>query len=409
MGFWDFDWLPGIKSRPFPTTEAEKQTQRQNDIKLPGSDKDWKKPGDKDVRLPGSGWHPNTPAVLPQRFDPTTASRATQRYLKSAGWNGAVAPQGLLQDWADTSTFKEIGPHRYSLSKWQQQQAQADYGVKAPNLSPELTGDSYRTGRANLADYQSLTPQQQKAMRFNELLINATEADRRGKVAPQEQDPEYRARVAEMFGTEGGSQVYAPNTVALLDKMGMGRLRGQDLDEYLSLDRAYDVNEIKALQPWDATPEIGPYQGYHSAAGAAAQTALDQRQIDLAGSLVEKALADTGITGWSEQARIDRYLGRDIPVDQIPFGWLAQGQGRATDEENAKETIFQNMYDYLSSSSTENLDELWAMGQEHKFTDADYNEIFDYFNLKSLEDDRIGVPEGYRTGAETRSFLGIGG
>lgn len=410
MGFWDFRWLPGIDWEPMDKKEEKPPPKKDTGFRLPGSSWDLKSKGDKDVSLPGSKWDPGKPKpVLQQRFDPYQASRATQRYLHNAGWGGTLAPLRGSEDLVDLTTAKNIGPHRYTLSKWQQEQAQHAYGVEAPEEQTQLIGDSFRTASANLSDYESLTPQQQNAMRFNEQLIAATERDRRASVAPEDQDPEYQARVAEMFGTEGGSNVYAPNTMALLDKMGMGKLRGQDLDEYLSLDRAYDVDEIKNLKPWDTALELGPYQGYGVSAGAETQLKLDQRQIDLAGSLIEKALADTGIRGWNEQARIDAYVGHRPSADQIPYGWLNQGEGRATEEENTKEMVFQNMYDYLSTKSTPNLDALWAMGQEYKYTDEDYNEIFDYFNLRSLEDDRIGVGEGKRSGAETRSFLGIGG
>lgn len=345
----------------------------------------------------------------PPMYDPAGASRFTQRYLSSAGWGGQLAPRIDTGDqWTDLATVTELGPHTYELTDWQQEQARQSYGVKPPEESQRITGDAVRYGKANLADYETLTPQQKNAMRFNDLLVAAVEADRQAAVAPEMQDTTYQSRLQEMFGTQGGSEVYAPNTLALLEKMGMGRLRGQDLDEYLSLDRAYDVGEIQNLQPWDTTPEVGGYNDYGTSAGAGVQLALDQRQIDLTGSLIEQALKDTTIRGWSEQARLDTYLGRRPPADEIPFGYLLQGESRSTDLDNEKEAVFQKLYGYLSSSANTNLDELWAATQGRNFTDQDYNELFDYFYTRSLDDDRIGPQEGFRTGQEVRDFIGIG-
>jgi len=343
--------------------------------------------------------------------DPLKASQPTQRYLRAAGWKGAPSQlQPFNIDLLDQGTLQDYGAHRYRLTPWQQEQARLEYGVEMPKDSPELTGDVYRSGRMNASDYESLNDKQKKAMRFNEMLMAAVEGDRRSAVAPEEQDSGYRDRVAEMFGTQGGSDVYAPRTMALLDKMGMGRLRGQDLDEYLSLDRAYDMNEVAALQPWDITPEVPKYENFAQARTTDVESILDMRQIDLAGGLIEKALADTSVTGWNEDARIAQYLGNRPPVEEIPFGWLQEGELRGSDEDAMKEGFYQDWWNNFQNREMENLDYFWADVDKLQVDQPDLDLFYDFIYNKSLEADRVGQTDPqYRTGAEVRQFLGLGG
>lgn len=340
-----------------------------------------------------------------------------QRYLRAAG--KAVPYASLVnQDAGDfgVTEFTEIAPHKYTLSNWQQEQAELDYGVKAPKEQVQLSGDSFRTGRMSQAAYDALTPQQRNAIRFNDLLIDAVQKDR---AASQEgaDMATYRTDVDEMFGTQGGSSTYAPNTMALLKGLGVGQLRNQDLDEYLSLDRAYDVDEIRNLQPWEG--ETPGYINEGFGKGTSRETAfkLDRLQIDTAGKLIERALADTNVTGWSEDARIAKHLGQQIPISSVPTGWLFHDDEQfivdsrgGSDSDAANEEIFyQRAYDNLRNNQTQTLDDFWIATEQVAFTDEDYAKIFDYFYQRSLEDDRIGVTDPqYRTGQQVRDFIGIG-
>jgi hypothetical protein len=93
--------------------------------------------------------------------------------------------------------------------------------------------------------YDSLGDQQKAAVDWNTLLIDAREKDFSDsvKIATPEEQAAYDAEVTRLFGAQGGSNRYAPNTMKLLGQLDVVQL-GQDLDEYLSLERAIDDTQI---------------------------------------------------------------------------------------------------------------------------------------------------------------------
>ncbi|MGV0949419.1 MAG: hypothetical protein ACOYB3_02015 [Azonexus sp.] len=93
--------------------------------------------------------------------------------------------------------------------------------------------------------YDSLGDQQKAAVDWNTLLIDAREKDfsEALDVASPEQKVQYDSEVERLFGTAGGSERFAPNTMKLLSELDVVQL-GQDLDEYLSLERAIDDTQI---------------------------------------------------------------------------------------------------------------------------------------------------------------------
>jgi hypothetical protein len=294
------------------------------------------------------------------------------------------------------------------------EQAELDYGIRAPDESPRLWGERYQSGKVTQEAWDRMSPQQQNALRFNTELIRAVELDQ--SLKGQEASDDYRNQVAEMFGTQGGSEMYAPNTLALLQGMDMGRLRGQDLDEYLTFDRAYTAQEVAALQPWQDNPVLDKYERFGQARSQEQTGILDRVQIDKAGQLIANALADPDVYGWDERSRIDQYLGRALDPAAVPIGWLfgdeTPGDSRTDEDSQNREFFFQAAYDYLSSDAAASepggVEFLWQQGDDNEFTDADYDQLFDYFYLRSLEDDRVGVGEGRRSGADIRAILGMG-
>jgi hypothetical protein len=350
------------------------------------------------------------------RWSPQQASEPTRRYLEKAG---GIEPyrneQPRLPEFeTDQSTLRALEDHSYKLTPWQMEQAELDYGIRAPDESPLLFGSHWQTGSVTREAWDRMSPQQQNALRFNDELFRSVELDR--KLDSTEMSDDYRNEVAEMFGTQGGSEMYAPNTLALLQGLGMDRLRGQDLDEYLSFDRAYDTQEVAALQPWDETPVLDKYEGFGQARSVDQAGVLDRLQIDKAGQLIEQAMASPDVYGWDQRSRIDQFLGRALDPQSVPIGWLfgdeTPGDSRTDEDSQNREFFFQAAYDYLSSDAAAGepggLDFMWQQGDENGFTDADYDQLFDYFYLRSLEDDRVGAGDGRRSGADIRAILGMG-
>ena len=113
--------------------------------------------------------------------------------------------------------------------------------MNMPLMNMEPTESAALTWEA----YDSLDDQQKAAVDWNTLLIDAREKDFTTEMVEVDAEAraEYDAKVERLFGKEGGSERYAPNTINLLDQLDVVQL-GQDLDEYLSLERAIDDKQL---------------------------------------------------------------------------------------------------------------------------------------------------------------------
>lgn len=143
-------------------------------------------------------------------------------------------------------TNEELGFIRDTFSS-----ARADAaGYRPPSVTPVdqniplMKMENTESAALTWDAYNALSNEQKAAIDFNTLLVDAREKDlSKSFYMPAEQQAEYDSTVERLFGKTGGSETVAPNTVRLLADLNMD-LVGQDLDEYLSLERAIDVNEL---------------------------------------------------------------------------------------------------------------------------------------------------------------------
>jgi hypothetical protein len=107
------------------------------------------------------------------------------------------------------------------------QEAHDSYASKfqaAPNMTVQ---------EVSQADWDAMTPQQQKGIIANYALYQASLAD---KALPKDasRDTHYNDDVSKLFGDKGGSDSYAPNTVKVLQDLGFKNSGSEDLDEFLN-------------------------------------------------------------------------------------------------------------------------------------------------------------------------------
>lgn len=103
-------------------------------------------------------------------------------------------------------------------------------------------------------EYEALNPAQRAAIDANTELWRASEEDRalRERTPYARGDKQYEQRVSRLFGERGGSELYAPNTLAVLEKLGI-RKRNADLDDYLDYSGLVLDDDLGALA--DGAPE----------------------------------------------------------------------------------------------------------------------------------------------------------
>lgn len=111
-----------------------------------------------------------------------------------------------------------------------------------------LTNDGapVRTRELTWDEYNALSPQQRAAVDANTAIADAALLD---KDAGTERAEGYDEAVNSLFGTSGGSDRYAPATLAVLEQLGLKDLRGNDLDNFLNLDSLVTMDDLKLLTP----------------------------------------------------------------------------------------------------------------------------------------------------------------
>lgn len=98
--------------------------------------------------------------------------------------------------------------------------------------------------------YQALSDRQRGAVDFNSMLVSARQQDLKSQDEYAKLDDTTKATydkaVRRMFGEDGGSETYAPRTMAELRRIGFdGKAHDADLDQFLSLEVAIDQKDLK--------------------------------------------------------------------------------------------------------------------------------------------------------------------
>jgi hypothetical protein len=123
--------------------------------------------------------------------------------------------------------------------------------------------DQYAPEQMSVDAYLTLSPQQRAAVDANTALVQAAEQDvaswAKQQVAGKPiEDQDYLSKVKSKFGDTGGSDTYAPRTMAVLEDLGLN-LQGKDLDQYLNHSALVTADDLKLLgAPSTATPGIRP-------------------------------------------------------------------------------------------------------------------------------------------------------
>lgn len=287
--------------------------------------------------------------------------------------------------------------------------------VKSKNRSAPMT----------LKAYNALSPAQRAAVDFNTLLVGAREKDLNTSYAPtQGETKKYDRTVEKMFGEEGGSETYAPETVGLLKSIDFKGV-GQDLDEYLSLERAVSAKELGDFKFTQDTPVRLPAaaaptpQQYTEARRPENLATLDSTIIEAAADQIAEAMtsADTVMRDFTDAMLVQRYT--DVQALGGAGGGLAEpewgyGQpGAFTSENDALgDEFFKFVYDFTTDTKNTSMEPIWGYLDQYQFTPAETQQLFTYISDRAKNDKRYGDSEGSgnrRSPQQILQFAGIGG
>lgn len=300
------------------------------------------------------------------------------------------------------------------------------YSGYANNGSPSV---EFKASIADLnpSEYGKLTADQKYAVDFNTRLVEARNKDI-GSIA--ELDPEdaaaYNSKVEKIFGKGGGSEKYAPNVVDFLAEIDFKAV-GQDLDEYLSLERSIKADELATfkmpengmkLLEYDRTALSGDYDAgaLKDAAGdyASARSSQNLSAVELESVLRNKAQIESVMRNasrvlWDWRSSI---AGADAYSQaETPYGFstaTARGEEDSpqilTMDEWTKASI-DRLRDPKVKDPLKDIENEMALGE---FTDEERNDFIALVDRMTRDEVLYGYPGGSprRTPQEIRTILG---
>lgn len=353
-------------------------------------------------------------AAKPPSWDVTTLDRGVAQRLSAAGWT--VDPKYLGTPTEDTlgGEVQEIKQHGYELSEQQVKDLgnslRGAQGIEQRNMFQDKRINNAVSGSRALTwdEYNAMSDAQRKAVDANTMLLAARERDLANPKLLKDLDEETRTAYEERAGTmfkEGyGSAYYAPETVALLESWGLGNDHKYDLDEYLSLERGVDAEEIKGLDLKGADSWKSEKPGDFLSMGAIKST--DYGRIEEAGKLVMQTLQQEDV--WGQVDAVRKLAGINRGSD-IPYGY-ANDASSAMESELAfgYNQLYNRALDVMGSDAF--YDSMMEASQGVDWTDENWDALMDYMDRRTRKDIQAGTDYGTgraRDAQGIRDMLGL--
>jgi hypothetical protein len=400
----------------------------------------------------------DNPFINPIGRAPATAGQSPSQVKVESVWNMVTSvneetakpkdkvrtPKELL----DTKEQRDLSGYMYDLNpkEWQRIQDNFNTGTEQniegtltavppllarPGLEPsvpKVKADEYSSAPLTWDAYQAMSGDQKAAVDFNTLLVEAREKDlaKDWTLSPEEM-AEYDKRVTKVFGQGGKSTQLAPNTVKLLHSLDFEAV-GQDLDQYLSLERGFsmedldkftlDKDKVQQLIESDVGTQETQAQGSKTMADyAAVRTPENVAAIDAdlvarsAKMIAEKMQQANYALANFDSAVINPLFDPTAAPGVAPLGY-GDPSTRTSTYDQQMEDWMQRAYAELQSP-TGKVDQVFGEMDEFQFTPEDRQQFLDYVNQRSLTENQYGLPEGsntqLRSSDEIRKLVGIGG
>lgn len=396
---------------------------------------------------------------VPESKTAPTASPDTQT---SGETPDLVAPPSVIEmlnaaGWTTPKTSEIVrtpdqllGPGEKALQDYQYQISDAEWaliqqqysspeakaaGFSAPTSAPAtpavplMKAEEFSAAPMTWDEYEALSADQKAAVDFNTLLVEAREADLGGTASLTSAEREtYNANVEKIFGKEGGSETLAPKTVELLSKIDFSAV-GQDLDEFLSLERGITSEELenfkfsdKDIQTLQVLTQAGaPTSGssyntssttttnYGAIRGTENLAAVDTAAIQKTRTMIENAMRNPDNALWSVEAALSGTAPTGFKSSDIPIGW-GTGDTRTDNDQFEADTYYQNAYAALQDPGQDAMTTIWADLNDPNIPGTK-QEFLNYVNARTRNEAQYGSPNsemaGLRSAALIRDLVGL--
>ena len=336
---------------------------------------------------------------IQNRIDPVTGERVPE------------APRHMMGPVGDDYVRGDIGirpaPSRGPVDQVQGLIDQAFQGRnRVPGdagIAPEKTGIGAQenpegTEEMSWEEFKQLGPRQRALVDLNSLLADASAADLAlGDASVPKEARETYDTLAKELGFDGnrGSERYAPNTLALIEQLGLNT-GTRDLDEFLDLSVGATRDELETIRGGDKKwtrrllSEDGPTPDKYSRLRASEQ----RRWAEEAGDKIQEAMTASLEKGNAilNDFRSTMEAGRVGTVRQL--GGESQETERGLGFGNTEEDqYFQRAYRALQDPAGLNDHPAFFAELRRELGDEGLNTFFKYADSRSRNERRYGLPE----------------
>jgi hypothetical protein len=373
----------------------------------------------------------STPATPESKAD-YTPGRGAREALRASGWKLPAGAKKDMPKWMldQAAEQRSLHKHDYMLSNQEASMMEELLAGKPGFGAPDqdfaglsaASGGEVTSQALTWEAYNKLNPQAKAAIDFNTALIEAREADFKinGEVASGKTSvddkvrSEYDTTVKKLFGDQRGSDVYAPNTVNLLKDIDLTAV-GQDLDEFLSLERGVALDELRDVTKLP-TPQLpvqaqggglGDVNEFAQVRSAENQNVVTLKLLDNAGAYINRLMGDRSVS--FAPTVPDAYASIFGGKPAAP-GWAKDANVFTKDSTEAQQDKFlRDAYDNLKNpNATPSMDEVWAKLAEADFQGDDYAQFWTYIDQRIGQEERTGWDASAgRSAEDIRTFTGM--
>ena len=269
-------------------------------------------------------------------------------------------------------------------------------------------------------EYDALSPQQRAAVDFNTMLVQAREKDLNTDYkATGTERAAYQREVEAMFGSDRGSETFAPETLAVLKQLDYRASGDEDFDDFLALDMTIDRRQLRNLELDTEGKSVRYRDGSVEVSGGL--EGIDQlvtNTAKLREALVRgnQMLQDFHTTAAAMRNQVTPELGGEENKVRAAFGF---GSGEGRRPQNAElDRMFQQAFRTLAAKATPDSvrAELWQAAAE-EFNPRQLDAFVRYVDERTrrMREYNIGVvgdeaeDRQYLPAEEIRAKIGLDG
>ena len=332
------------------------------------------------------------PTIIP--LPPAGALPVVETEVKPKGSPAPGAAPSKISRPKRPGDRRELQDYSYTLSIPERLRVQQEN----PKASDVVTTEGDTATPLSWEEYDKLSGDQRAAVDFNTMLVQAREVDLAAdeKWYSDSEKAQYAKDVAEMFGPLGGSDKLGIKTVELLKKIDFKAV-GQDLDEFLSLERAVTSKELKnfsfskkalkELSNFSITVQAKPQEEavaeYMAARTNENMAAVDTAAIKAALDAYKNTITSGGAGVWDPAVALGP-LQPSAAMMTMPAGY-----GRASSDGKALEfdRVLESAYDALRANPNETgLAAVIDHMNSKNWADDKRQELWDYINDRTLRE-----------------------